>query len=480
MLALTPVVAGCGLGFHPTTREVGQDQNSRNGGLVSKQYDVGQGVLLLEEFGKIPVLVPCERQSMFLSSRPLSPSRARNGAWGEWGKRRLAYYVKDNEFPHTGLEGGQPVPPGHRITILRIMCEEIGKPPPVFYVLANLEGENFHRRTVDVSCLFEDNVQAGSSWRSIPLVANDSYLRPLIVAEPNHNWQDLRRALHRRDDWSVQHRVVELLPEVAENHSDSVELLLTEALPPCDPEVRYEAVESLGRLGERAKPAVPALIAIMKKAEHSEGLTRRAAEALAKIDPQALIQAADDEYWTAGFQAAQGLANLGKKAEFALPYLMQELRSPRNRSDPDRAAYLGAAIYQINPRDGFDAVAELLHEPEETRIAAIEALGGMAPRAKEAIPLLISVLEHRAVGNCQAAESIGRFGEAAAIAVPVLIELLEDDSVADWTRLMCARALGQIGAPARPALPALKRFSLTATSLDRWQIERAIERIEQS
>jgi hypothetical protein len=394
LVAVLCMFAGCGPPYRPATYKVTRGGNLWTGGLDGKSYELVQDVLLLRELGKTPVLVPTEPERFYSARRPLSPSRARNGAWGDWGKRHLAHYVRDAEFPHVVPASAKPVPRGHRVTIRKILCEVIGKPPPVYYVLARLEGEKFTIGTVDVSTLIEDEVPPASSWRKLPRVANDCYLRPLPLDRSHdlgRNWADLMTALNHYD-WALRYRAAELLPEADASDARIVERLLITMLPPGDPEVRYKAVESLGQMGPRARAAVPTLLAVMKNEDNPEGLSRRAADALARIDPTVLEEALRDRDWRLRFVAGQGLASLGPEAAFALPALLDVLVDSDGR-DYEAPPYYGAAIFQIQAHEGVATVVELAGADHRRR--AMDALKGMGPAGQSARQRLLETARAR-------------------------------------------------------------------------------------
>jgi HEAT repeat protein len=160
-----------------------------------------------------------------------------------------------------------------------------------------------------------------------------------------------------------------------------------------DTHLGWFAVQQLERMGEEGKPAVPALVEILK-------------------DP-------DQEVRTASF-AAWALGAIGPAAKDATPALIKALeasyRQPEKKWKP----------WYIH---GF----------------AAWALGRIGPDAKEAVPALAKAAagkENYCWGS--AVWALSRMGPAAAPAQDVLIKLLGDDDAAE--------ALANIGAPAVPAL----------------------------
>ncbi len=176
------------------------------------------------------------------------------------------------------------------------------------------------------------------------------------------------------------------------------------ALDRPDLAVRRRAVFDLGAIGPDAAEAVPALAAILTD------------------DPDAELR----------HQAALALVKMSPASEAAVPALARALEQ--------------------------DAVAEV-------RMDAVIALEGLGTRARPAIPVLIRALKRRAnrtnVGTFpftiqeMAALALGRATAGTTEGVAVLLEALQGARTASKRRLI-ARALGEVGAPAREAAPRLR------------------------
>ncbi len=95
--------------------------------------------------------------------------------------------------------------------------------------------------------------------------------------------------------------------------------------------------------------------------------------------------------------------------------------------------------------------ANLRSPDADDRIRAIEVLGEIGMKAKEAVPVLITALKDQdADVRGSAAYALGEIGKEA---VPTLIAALEDQEV--FARSSAAYALGKIGKEAKEAVPAL-------------------------
>ncbi|GAX41682.1 hypothetical protein NIES4075_26790 [Tolypothrix sp. NIES-4075] len=206
---------------------------------------------------------------------------------------------------------------------------------------------------------------------------------------------------------------------------------LVKALQNKNPKFRSSAAFALGIIGEKTETAsaVPALIQALKNDKEAD-VRKDAAEALGRIGEKAasavpaLIQALkNDKEANVRLFAASGLRGIGKEAASAVPALAEALKSDK---EPD------------------------------VRSIAVEALGRIGEKAASAVPTLTEALknDNEADLHSSAAEALGRIGEKAASAVPTLTEALKNDKEAD-VRLSAADALGSIGEKAASAVPAL-------------------------
>jgi HEAT repeat protein len=206
---------------------------------------------------------------------------------------------------------------------------------------------------------------------------------------------------------------------------EEVVAALTRALGDGGPP-RVKAAESLGRLGPPAKSAVPILADLLKEPDAETRI--QAALALWRIDHQAEV----------------------------VPVLVRELKSSVARR-PTSAS----------PLSGRLGVAGSTAAVPPCRQAA-DALGIMGPAARAAVPALIEVLRNPRLCShrpsyAQALAKIDR--QAAGVAVPMLIDLLDSkpedlrlsEQAAAALRRQAAKALGEIGAPARDAVPSLRK-----------------------
>jgi len=191
--------------------------------------------------------------------------------------------------------------------------------------------------------------------------------------------------------------------------------------------------------------------------------------------------------WFSRRQAALTLGRIGQPAQEAIPAIVELLKE--QTADPEQSTQLWAikalALYGPVASDAAPALVALLEDsaqPPLPRLASIEALGRIGPARPEVVPALIRALDagiqaelrlrsaplpdpppaegggrenvndilERAIG---AAEMFELFGGHAASATPSLIRATLSDSV--FLRRAAANTLGLIGPAADPAIPAL-------------------------
>ncbi len=201
---------------------------------------------------------------------------------------------------------------------------------------------------------------------------------------------------------------------------------LLEELKSSDRWERLDALDDLGLLGPGAKTALPAVRPLL---EDTDPLVRlHAAATLLAIEPDAqgavagLTAGLADASADVRVEACRCLGRMGPKAQAAAPEL---IRLVGQQGDDD------------------------------SRAAAITALGAIGPTASGAVGTLSKCLAEPAV-RCYAAEALGRIGPASAATLPLLARMLDDaDRDVQWSAV---KAMVQIGGEgARPVVPFLIR-----------------------
>jgi HEAT repeat protein len=205
-----------------------------------------------------------------------------------------------------------------------------------------------------------------------------------------------------------------------------------------DPELRYAAVASLGAIMPEGKAAI-------------EGLAK----------------SLSDEDWFVQLAAAQALQNLGERARPAVPALVWALY-PRDTVKDFRPVRCGAAMValsRIDPRakelqGAYQLVIGKLLEDERqgsfgARATGARLLGDCGPAAISTVPALTKLLKD-AEGDVRVAvaEALLKIAPGNDTALPVLIDALKHPDL--LVRRRAAEALGGRGPQAKDALPALR------------------------
>ena len=214
-----------------------------------------------------------------------------------------------------------------------------------------------------------------------------------------------------------------------------------------------DTIEALGRLGPKAKDAIPALIESL--GHEIKGTSGSAARALAAIDLEASLAAllprlADSDVAERRL-AAEALGDMGPKAEAAVPAFIRAL----DDEDVEVRTFAAFALAHFGPRAA--AVAALTRlvaaGPGKAREMAAWALGTIGPEAAAAVPALVEALwERDPVSRSRLIWTLGQIGPGAA-AVPALVQALGDEDAA--IRRAAAVALERVGPAAAAAVPAL-------------------------
>ena len=265
--------------------------------------------------------------------------------------------------------------------------------------------------------------------------------------------------------------------EYLEWHKKDVEFLI-EKLENGDISERDIASGAVGRIGEPAQAAVPALIRVLE--DEISWTRRNAAEALDPIGsspsnrkPGGLSEAFRREMVRCGVTWALG--QIGPPAIDAVPVLLLALKDPDETVRSNAAKSLGQigkqdiallpdlvramndeswgvrvsaayAVYRTD-RSQWDIVLPLLtealnHKKGFIRSDVVDVLGDIKAPIQDAMPLLVKALnDEDASVRRGTLEALGKIGDP--IAVPVLREALQDRSVVQEAAI----ALTQIDVP---------------------------------
>jgi HEAT repeat protein len=228
-----------------------------------------------------------------------------------------------------------------------------------------------------------------------------------------------------------------------------------QALKNPDEGARAEATESLVQICSTLAAVLPALSEVLKEGETVTQV-----------------------------RTATTLGDFGSRLLVLVPVLRAALRAAvLKATDPDVRSAASQALVQIGPHARSPVpvlIDNLRDELPAIRWSSASALGEAGAEAREAIPALTAAALHDPVTRVrvEAAVATWRIDRRDVRVVPVLCEALTDpDEVIRWIAADC---LGDIGADAREAAPALREALKLPyrTRLIRMGVALALERID--
>jgi|GEM_PF-301496 len=177
--------------------------------------------------------------------------------------------------------------------------------------------------------------------------------------------------------------------------------------------------------------------------------------AAATGDTQALVKKLKSNDPEQRRSAAKEIGELGAEAESAVPALAGALKD--NDKFVRRFAALSLAKIGEQAKGAKDALAQVLKNPKEAREVQEAAAQALAALGKPAVQPLADAVKNSSLPasvRTRAADSLGQIGADARDAVPALMEALKAQDV----RLNAANALGKIGPDAKPASEKLQEM----------------------
>jgi HEAT repeat protein len=291
---------------------------------------------------------------------------------------------------------------------------------------------------------------------------------PAFAATPKEI-QKLEKTLANDRDASARAEAAWQLGQ--EGATESVPTLIAALEKDSSAAVRANAAASLWKLGEAARPAIPALTNALE--DMSAAVVGNAAGALRKLGtPKSKLvpvykgllarRSCDDRVI-----ALQALATEAPPIE--LFDAAWECSQPNERVDSDvRSESLAALRKIVGRRDKalvpriLDILKNLGNSPEGDTL--MRAIGNYEPPVKEAAPVLAALLTARDESTSSAAASA--LGDMKLAALPALSDLAKtlETHPQNKTRQSAAAAIGEIGPKAIEALPSLMK----AGQSDKW------------
>lgn len=264
------------------------------------------------------------------------------------------------------------------------------------------------------------------------------------------------------------------------NISNTVTNLSSGLLDP-DPQIRDYAVQALANIGPRAMLAAPQLVRMVEK-EKDESLRIKAIRALGEVffesdrldddDIDAIVALAralrNDPSQTVRFQACVSLGRIGPCGHDAINDLID--MALRKESDPKMREQARFAILPLASPRRADCVPRLLvlfrkgELDEPMQFTVLCALGQIAAKEEEVVPLLVGILKSNDASKKRlreaAAYGLCAMRAKAKNAVPALVEAFEGSLKANDGNSLNLRqnildGLHKFGPEARIAVPAL-------------------------
>jgi HEAT repeat protein len=245
-------------------------------------------------------------------------------------------------------------------------------------------------------------------------------------------------------------------------------LFLIAAISDDDKRVRWTTADALGKLGDAAKAAVPALMQLLKDPDKNVRLA--AARAIARIAPASAEAQATVMPWLedndAGSRiaACSLLAHSDALSEKTVPALIELLE---NRSEVIRENAIGT-LFEMGPRAkaAADALRQKLDDADGVmRVYAAAALAAMNDQREPSIAKIRQAMQRKDSFAPTAAKALWRLQGNGEEVVPVLVEMLGDKRFE--IRGAAAIVLGEMGPTAKAAVPALAKLVRTAGHVDR-------------
>jgi uncharacterized protein (TIGR02996 family) len=222
--------------------------------------------------------------------------------------------------------------------------------------------------------------------------------------------------------------------------------------------VRRQAVESLQRMGARARELIPELLAALEGEDRWVGYG--GACAIASMGPEGLrvlVDCFSDTREHVRERAAASLVSAGPLPSSVLPLLLDAAAHPDAKVRQGVAAALGNAV--PGTEEALPALRKLLNDQGPgVRWSALHSLGKFGPAARPALPeLLLLLSDGRLTWRASVIDLLMKLEAPAGELVPHLRQALRDFYAS--VRAAAARALGALGPEAKAATPDLRALA---------------------
>lgn len=260
-----------------------------------------------------------------------------------------------------------------------------------------------------------------------------------------------------------------LEPTDPPHYSDSIEVLLTK-LNTSDDSQRVKVLFEIAARGPAAKEALPALTRLLS--DRNLFIRKRAIEVmrsmpkeLGPVVPDLIKALSDKDSWVRN-EAASTLKTIGPPtANLAIPALIKALKDEDDIVQNEAAWALAA----IGPaaKDAIPILVEVMdHLP-----AAVAVLGAIGPAANSALPAIAIAFKNADLENKAAFPVI--FAKIGPASIPVLVEILKGEDLK--TQRFAAYALHDLGPSAKKASPVLVEILIKTNAIKKGDREETFE-----
>lgn len=218
-----------------------------------------------------------------------------------------------------------------------------------------------------------------------------------------------------------------------------------------EPDVRYEAAQTLGRSNDRraVAPLAQTLADENAKVQYAalSGLVRLKDAAAAGPILDLLLGDPDNRLWellklSVGLRLRTGILDMMTPGDTALADRLTGALAGEALDEPQQAFVVRLLGRTQDVRAVDMLIDRLMHDTATVQTAAAEALGYIGD-ARAVGPLLLFLGEDSGALREVAAEALGRLGDARAVE-PLMAALADGD---EWVRRAACAALGRLGDP---------------------------------